>query len=271
MSTFRAALRYEFRMQARKRSVWLVPLLSALLFVLIGGSLMRDLFDPEEARTTAKAAAIDLGIQLNALLTIGFGCLLADRIVRDDRLRVTPVLDATPAGHGSRLAGKYLGTAAATAIPNVLLYLALTVAWTVYWGQPSALGWALLTFALVMLPGLLFVAAFALTLPLVMPAPLFRVLFVGYWLWGNILPADLMPTLAGTVVQPVGGYPANTILDHHGGEGDLDRSGPVAGAAFNFLRPEATAAAGWLSIAVLLALAVAVLAGGQALRERRAA
>jgi hypothetical protein len=37
----------------------------------------------------------------------------------------------------------------------------------------------------------------------------------------------------------------------------------------NFLRPEPTALAGWLSIAILLALAAAALAGGQALRTRR--
>src|SRR6185312_14965181 len=119
--------------------------------------------------------------------------------------------------------------ATATAVPNLVLYLALAVAWAVHRGQPVALAWALVVAALVLLPGMLFVAAFALTLPLVMPAPLFRVLFVGYWLWGNILPADMLPTLAGTVIQPVGGYPVNTILDYHGADGTLQRSGPVDG------------------------------------------
>ena len=269
MTIFVAALRYEFRMQVRKRSVWLVPALTALLFLLIGGSLLRDLFDPEEARRVAKAAMIDLAIQLHALLTIGYGCLLADRLIRDDRLRVAPVLDATPAPRGPRLLGKYLGAAAATAIPIVVLYTALAVAYAVYWGQPAALSWALLTFGLVMVPGLLFVAAFALALPLVMPAPLFRVLFVGYWVWGNLIGPQLMPTLARTVIQPIGGYQVNALLDHYGGEGDMVLAGPVPGATLNFLRPEPTTFTGWLSVAVLLALAAAALAGGQALRIRR--
>jgi ABC-2 type transport system permease protein len=225
VTTFEAALRYEFRMQLRKRSVWLVPAVSVLLFLLLGGSLLRDLFDAVEARTAGKAAMIDLGIQLNALLPIGFGCLLADRLIRDDRLRVAPVLDATPARSAPRLLGKYLGAAGATAMPIVAIYAALAVAYTIYQGELGALGWAAATFGLVMVPGLLFVAAFALTVPL--------------------------------------------VLDHYGGDGGMALSGPVPGAMLNFLRPEPTALAGWLSIAVLLAFAAAVLAGGQALRTRR--
>src|SRR5262245_7447376 len=206
MSIFVAAFRYEFRMQVRRRSVWLVPALSILLFLLIGGSLLRDLFDPVEARTVAKAAMIDLGLQLNALLPIGYGCLLADRLIRDDRLRVAPVLDATPARQTPRLLGKYLGVAVATAIPIMVIYAALAVAYALHRSEPAALSWALVTFGLVMVPGLLFVAAFALAVPLIMPAPLFRVLFVGYWVWGNLVGPEMMPTLARSVIQPIGGY-----------------------------------------------------------------
>lgn len=270
MSTFVAALRYEFRMQVRKRSVWLVPALTMLLFLLIGGSTLRDLFDATEARPEAKDAMIDIGLQLHILLTIGFGCLLADRLIRDDRLRVAPVLDATPSRPGTRLLGKYLATAAATAAPIVAIYALLSVAYAVHTGQPAALGWALATFIVVMVPGLLFVAAFALAVPLVMPAPLFRVLFVGYWVWGNLLgPEVMIPTLARTVIQPAGGYQVNALLDHYGGEGDLALAGPVSGATLNFLRPEPTVLAGLLAVAVLLVLAAAVLTGGQALRLRR--
>jgi hypothetical protein len=270
MSAFVAALRYEFRMQVRKRAVWLVPALTVLLFLLIGGSLLRDLFDATEGRTIAKAAMIDLGLQLNVLLPIGYGCLLADRLIRDDRLRVTPILDATPARKGPRLLGKYLGAAAATAIPIVAIYATLAVAYAVHREAPAALGWALVTFGLVILPGLLFVAAFALAVPLIMPAPLFRVLFVGYWIWGNVIGPDMVPTLARSVIQPIGGYPINALLDYYGGDGGMVLAGPVSGAMLNFLRPEPTALAGWLSIGVLLALAAAALAGGQALRAHRA-
>jgi ABC-2 type transport system permease protein len=270
VSTFVAATRYEFRMQVRKRAVWVVPGLTILALLLIGSSLLRDLFDPVEGRTVARDAIVGLGIQLNALLTIVYGCLLADRLVRDDRLRVAPILDATPASPGARLLGKYVGAAAATAVPILAVYAALAVAYAVHRSSPAALGWAPLMVLLVMVPAWLFVAAFALTVPLAMPPPLFRVLFVGYWVWGNLVPPDLMPTLAQSIVQPVGGYAINALLGFHGPAGDpATLSGPEADATLNFLRPEPTAVTGWLSIAILLALAAAALAGGQALRARR--
>ena len=270
LHAFGASLRYEFRMQVRKRSVWIVPALTLVLFVLIGGSLLRDLFDPNERPAEARTAVAVLAVQIHALLSIGFGCLLADRLVRDERLRVAPILDATPADPRARLLGKYLGASAATAIPIVIAYLGFTVAYAVHSGAPSALGWALATCGVVILPGLLFVAAFALAVPLVVPAPLFRVLFVGYWLWGNLVPPDMMPTLARTLVHPLGGYPLVALLDFHGIDGDESMAGPVAGATLNFLRPDPTPAIAWLSIGVLLALSAAALAGGHTLRVRRA-
>ncbi|HTJ33405.1 MAG TPA: hypothetical protein VL738_09260 [Dactylosporangium sp.] len=269
LSTFGASLRYEFRMQVRKRSVWIVPALSVVLFLLIGGSLLRDLFDPGERSAEARVAVLGLALQIHALLSIGFGCLLADRLVRDDRLRVAPILDATASSPFARLLGKYLGAAAATAVPIVVVYLGFTVAYAIDTGSVAALGWALAACGVVIVPGLLFVAAFALAVPLVMPAPLFRVLFVGYWLWGNLAGPDMMPTLARTLVNPLGGYAFEALLDFHGIDGDQDFAGPVPGAVLNFLRPAPTPATAWLSIAVLLALAAAVLAGGHALRARR--
>jgi ABC-2 type transport system permease protein len=270
LPTFGASLRYEFRMQIRKRSVWIVPALSIVLFLLIGGSLLRDLFDPGERPAEARTAVLGLAVQVHALLSIGFGCLLADRLVRDDRLRVAAILDATPAPPGARLLGKYLGAAAATAIPVLAVYLGFAVAYAVHSGGPAALGWALAACGVVFLPGLLFVAAVALAVPLVMPAPLFRVLFVGYWLWGNLAGPEMMPTLAGTLIHPLGGYPLVALLDFRGIDGNQSLAGPVPGATLNFLRPDPTPATAWLSIAVLLAIAAAVLAGGHALRARRA-
>ncbi|SNQ46173.1 conserved membrane hypothetical protein [Frankia canadensis] len=268
--TLGASLRYEFRMQIRKRAVWIVPALTVALFLLIGGSLLRDLFDKGERPAEARTAVVGLAVQVLALLSIGYGCLLADRLIRDDRLRVAPVLDATPARPGARLVGKYLGTAAATAVPILAVYLGLAAVYAVHTGAPHALGWALATCAVVIAPGLLFVAALALTVPLIMPAPLFRVIFVGYWLWGNVAAPDMMPTLARTLIHPLGGYPLDALLDFHGIDGDDTWAGPVPSATLNFLRPDPTPTTAWLSITVLLVLAAAALAGGHAVRARRA-
>ena len=64
----------------------------------------------------------------------------------------------------------------------------------------------LAAFAAVILPGLIFVSAFALSVPLLTGAPLFRVGFTGYWFWGNLTPPNFVPTLAGTPFEPVGEY-----------------------------------------------------------------
>ena len=154
---------------------------------------------------------------------------------------MAPILDATPARRAPRLLGKYLGAAAATAIPILVVYCGLAVAYAVTPARRRALRLGAGHLRLVIVPGLLFVAAFALTVPLIMPAPLFRVLFVGYWLWGNVVAPDMMPTLARTLVHPIGGYPLNALLDFHGYDGDRHLSGPVPGATLNFLRPEPTA------------------------------
>jgi ABC-2 type transport system permease protein len=268
--TLGASVRYEFRMQVRKRSVWIVPALTVVLFLLIGGSLLRDLFDPAERPDAARTAVVGTAVQVYGLLSIGYGCLLADRLIRDDRLRVAAVLDATPSGPGARLVGKYIGAGAATAVPILAVYFGLATAYAVDTGALHALGWALATCAVVIVPGLLFVAAFALAVPLIMPAPLFRVMFVGYWLWGNVVPPDMMPTLAETLIHPLGGYPLDALLDFHGIEGEDNWAGPVPGATLNFLRPDPTPTTAWLSIAVLLVLAAAALAGGHAVRARRA-
>jgi hypothetical protein len=268
--TLGASLRYEFLMQVRKRSVWIVPALTVVLVLLIGGSLLRDLFDPTERPVDARTAVVGLAVQVHALLTIGYGCLLADRLIRDDRLRVAAVLDAAPARPGARLVGKYIGAGAATAVPILAVYFGLAAAYAVHTGAPLALGWALASCAVVIVPGLLFVAAFSLAVPLVMPAPLFRVMFVGYWLWGNVVAPDMMPTLARTLIYPLGGYPLVALLDYHGIDGSDTWAGPEPGATLNFLRPNPTPATAWLSIAVLLVLAAAVLAGGHAVRARRA-
>jgi hypothetical protein len=264
MSAFRTVAAYETRMLLRKSSLWIVTGLTVVLLVVLTQGLMAEVLTDEDPKTIMVLAAF----QANLLLPIAFGCLLADRWVRDDRLGVTPLLDATPTGAGARLAGKYAGTCLAGTAPIALAFLAFAVGYAAWAGRPVALAWALAAFALIIAPALLFVAAFALAVPLMMPAPLFRVLFVGYWFWGNgVDPGDL-PTLAGTLVYPIGGYAVDALFDYHGPQGDVRWAGPVPGAVLNVLRPEPTPAVAWLSIAVLLALAAAVLVVAHRLRTR---
>ncbi|BCB73740.1 hypothetical protein GCM10022251_14360 [Phytohabitans flavus] len=252
-----AAFRYEFLMQVRKRSMWLANGAIVLLLGLLSARSLGDVLDDPAAKATMASTAV----LVNLILPVGYGCFLADRLVRDDRLGVAAILDATPASAAGRLAGKYLGSCAAAAVPLAIVYFGFAALYAATAGRPVALGWAAALFAVVILPAVLFVGAFALVVPLLIPAPLFRVLFVGYWFWGNAISPAAMPTLASSLVTPIGSYPLEVFFG-------VDLAGPEPGALFNFLRPEATAATALLSIGVLLALATLVLSAAPALRAR---
>ncbi|MEV7625191.1 hypothetical protein [Actinoplanes sp. NPDC089786] len=257
------AARYELRMMLRKRSLWVSLGVIVVLLAAVGSQQVREVIRQDDP----KGAMLSGALLVNIFLPVAYGCLLADRLVRDHRLGVAAILDATPASPVARLTGKYLGVCAAVTAPVALAYFGFAVAYAIASGRFAALGWALAAFALVLLPAVLFVGAFALAVPLVVPAPLFRVLFVGYWFWGNSITPDTMPTLAHSIVTPIGSYPMQELLGFRirGGE---TIAGPVPGAALNFLRPEATPVTAWLSIGVLLVLAALALAAAS-VRPRR--
>ncbi|MEE6263077.1 hypothetical protein [Plantactinospora sonchi] len=260
VSELLAVSRYEFRMQARKRSLWLVTLLLGGLFVAMQGDqgpryLPADT-PPAEVMTTW---AVLFGI----VVPLGFGMVLADRLVRDRRLRTAALLESLPVGPGRLLAGKYLGGLAASALPVFLLMLVAGGYESVSRGDPLLLGWAVLAFAVVMLPGLVFVAGFALVCPLVLSAPLFRVLFVGYWFWGNMLGSEILPSLTGTLLTPIGGYPASWLT----GEWQMYAGMP---GWLSFLRPEPDGIAALSSVLLLVLFGLLpVLVAGIVLGRRR--
>lgn len=255
-----ATARYEMAMMLRKRSMWITNAVIVLLLVLLNASGWGDVLRDPDARNTV-ASTVFL---INLMLPVGYGCLLADRLIRDSRLGVAPILDATPASPTGRLIGKYLGVCAAAAVPLAVVLFGFAAVYSVTAGRPVALAWAAVAYAVVVLPAVLFVGAFALTVPLVMPAPLFRVLFVGYWFWGNGISPAVMPTTTQSVLSPAGVYTNQELV----GLREFTLAGPVPGATLNFLRPEATPATAWLSIGVLLAVAALALGVAQTLRTR---
>jgi ABC-2 type transport system permease protein len=177
-----ATLRYEFRMQIHRPVLWIVYGLTYAATVASFGSTYVTLDLGFGEGLTSKTAMVSSASLLMSLLPIVYGCLLADRLIRDRRLGVAGILDAIPAGRTGRLIGKYLGVCAATAVPLMLAYFGRAVAYAITEGEPAALGWAVVVFVAAIVPGLLFLGALALAGPLLMPVMLFRVLFVVYWL-----------------------------------------------------------------------------------------
>jgi ABC-2 type transport system permease protein len=237
---------YEFRMQVRRRSVWLV-------LGVLGAYMLRVLID-QTGREPGDQLVAEWAWLLQVLCPIALGILLADRFARDRRVGVDQILETSPVTGWLRLLGKYLGATAATIVPIVIVY-AIGVVYIAGSRDAAAVAaLALPAFGLICLPGLLFVAAYSVCVPIVMKVPLYQFLFVGYWFWGNLMPPQIMPTLRDTWLSPIG-----TVAEQ-----------AFFGVFTEGQTPDWQPIDGLMSISVLLAGAIAaLLAGVIALRLQR--
>jgi len=197
-----AATSYEFRMQVRRRAAWIAVAVGAGLAL---AATLNAEHDPG-ALPAGRSAAFMVGNLF--LIPVVFGVLLSDRLRRERRLQVDEVLDGLPAGEGIRLWGKFLGAGAGTAFLLLVAYVADTVLVSLIWRDVTpALAMMPVAFAAIVLPGLTFVAGLTLLLTEWLPAPAFSVLFVIYWVWGNVAPSDQVgPTPSCTLLSPIGHY-----------------------------------------------------------------
>lgn len=249
--TFAGVLRYEFRMQITRVSMWITMTgLGALFLTLAVQPAPPGRLGPDVAEAAVK---------LNWLGPMLAGVLLADRLVRDRRLRTAELADATGTPLLVRVWGKYLGTAAAVAVPMAVIWMVTLARFAVVRGQPAAFAVGMPAFAAIQIPGLLFVTGFALVGPMLLNPILFRVLFVGYWLWGNLLSPGYLPTLAGTPLTPIGDYARAGIF---GGPNPFSGSGVGA--------PDHTSAAMAALSMTLLVLLPALAVTGYATAAGRA-
>lgn len=243
---FAGVARYEFRMQIRRRSLWIVYAIFALLIAAIvfgndSSIIYKAIVHPETV--PLNEAIVYWTTAVNYLFPIVVGIMVADRLPRDRRTRVQELLIATPGSLSVRLFGKYVGSTLAALTPLLLMYTA-GIGYVLFQTHnllaiPLALG----AFASVILPGILFVSAFSLACPSFLWVPLYQFLFIGYWFWGNLLPQGRgIPTISNTLLLPVGG---NAEVAFFG----------VAGSQVQ----QATVLQGVASIALLLGIAMLVL------------
>lgn len=265
MTVWAAACRYEWRMQIRRPALWIASALgAAMTFAISGYAVAWSEPDPRVAIARAAVTCV-------VVPPVVYAFLVSDRASRDAVLHVGEVLDVSPAGGGVRFAGKYAGSCLAAAVPIGLLYLGGAVAYAAVHGSPSALLWALIGAAAVLVPGLAMIGAVALCLPLVLPVTLSRVLLVGLWLWfGWLLPPKTVPGPAESVLSATGGYAIDVFFGYHGPHGGVvGYAGPVPGAVWNAIRPAPSATTAVLQITLMIAVAAAVLAAAALSRRNR--
>jgi hypothetical protein len=210
LPVFFGALHYEFHMQVRRPAVWITMILIAGLlvgFLSRSNALLNTVYHLDRFPLLTVVASWTAII--NRLLPIGVGVLLADRLPRDRRTKVDELFSSMPGALNARLVGKYLGSMLATLLPMFAFY-AIGVGVIIYQTRNiMAIPLALETFAVIALPGILFISAFSLACPAIMWVPLYQFCFIGYWFWGNELsPRNGIPTLSDTILTPVGNYMA---------------------------------------------------------------
>lgn len=214
LSAVSGSARYEFRMQIRRKVLWIVTgtfcLMTASGFGLAlwnypASSRGEGVVPPESEPLMEVIAGWSVVVQF--VLPLAVGLMLADRLPRDRKTGVDELLETLPAPSGERLLGKYLGATFATLVPWFLIYAGGLAYVAVDREEAAVFAVGMLALLAINLPGLLFVAAFSVACPAVIWVPLYQFLFIGYWFWGNLLtPGTGIPTISGTILTPIGGY-----------------------------------------------------------------
>lgn len=247
--TLFATVRYEALMAGRAKVLWwaLVPL-TALSVLLATTS-------PKVLATTEPVARVGtIAILFSLLCTLGVAIGLADRFAGHGRSGLTDLLDATAAGAAVRLVGALLGSLAVAMAVPVGAFLVLAVITAIMFGSGAALGAGVLAVGTILLPAALVLTTFAALLGVLVPAAAARVLTVLVWFWATVLNPGLVPvpTITGTVLSPLGHYPAAAWL----GESHSAATYGLGGV----LRPEVTTASAVLAVLVALVASAVFLA-----------
>lgn len=209
MGRFWGLFRHEFGMSIRRRGLWVAY---GLLFVFHTALLFAP---PPLGEWTGEAisqqqvgsVAGRFLVALNVFFPVVAGILSADRLVRDARLGVSELQTSTPLGRPTYLAAKFLVAVFSCLLPLWIWVMAIALVMTaIGHTPPSFLLAAPLAFLAITVPAFTFVVAFSLACPLVMPLPVYQILFTGYWFWANFVPPKLFPTVNGTLLTPSGTF-----------------------------------------------------------------
>ncbi len=199
MSELVGVMRYEYRMSIRRWGLWLAFGL-ALAASLVGGGETVKPANMAELWTLAAR----LPFQFNLWIPVVVGIAVADRLVRDEQIKTREMILSTQLSRWGYLLGKYFGNLLAMLTPALGALMAMSLLWVVMGGLPVILLMTGVAFLAIIVPAYVFVTAFSLVCPLVMPTRVYQVLFTGYWFWGNYLSPKAFPTLSGTWLTPCG-------------------------------------------------------------------
>lgn len=238
MSTFLGIVRYEYRTSVCRWGVWLAFLAGSLFVAQSKTSLVASL----PGLTLTQWAGI-MAIIGNLVPALVGGIAVADRLVRDRKLGVRELLFATPLARRTYILGKYVGATLGVLTPALVTDLAIAGLFVIKGVPVTLLAHTLVSFLAINVPAMLFVSAFSLACPEVLPLRVYQILFVGYWPWATEMQWTQMPTVNGTLLGPKGDWVARAFF-----------------GAPAFMSPQLHAPVeALLNVAAILALAAAAL------------
>jgi ABC-type transport system involved in multi-copper enzyme maturation permease subunit len=250
MKQFIGIVQHEFKMSIRRRSLWIGNGLVVGIFLI---SLITQ--GPDEGKNffaghaTAWQEGGDMVYMFNMLLPLVAGILASDRLKRDNQIGIRELQLSSPVREEIYLAGKFTGVLFSAFVPLIICVIGLAVYGVTCGLPPVELGLAVLAgLVTISIPTFVFVTAFSLVCPLVIPVRIYQILFTGYWFWGNFLSDKVLPTVSGTVLNASGIYALQGFF-----LGMLSRS----------RKPMHTPVEACLNIAVLLACALTAMAAGR--------
>jgi len=200
MSRFLGIVRYEYKMSTRRPGLWLA---FGLLYLFYGISLFTP-GEPIPGDMHLWQFAGQIAFMFNLFMPVVGGISSADRLVRDRRLGVEELLSSTPMRRWTYIAGKYCGALLSILTPVFAFFVVVNLVGLIGGISLGYLPISLLSFLAMILPAYVFVIAFSLVCPVVIPLRVYQVLFTGYWFWGNYLNPKAFPSLSGTHLVPSG-------------------------------------------------------------------
>lgn len=197
----------EYQIASRRISLWIA---AGLLILFYAGSEVEPFLTGGATALPLdqlwQAAALTV-FRVNLFFPLLGGILAADRLSRDYHLGVNELQESTPIRRGVNLLAKYLGVVGSWLVPEMICLIVIAIVPIAGGIAPwENLGAVLLCGLAINLPSLLFVTAFSLACPMVMPVRVYQVLFTGYWFWGNFLNPEAFPTVSGTLLNASGTY-----------------------------------------------------------------